>query len=237
MHHLNDALAQGFMNEYPETDIRVIGGGTEAGLISIAKGEADICAASRQLLPDEIKLIAEESRTIGVSYPIAKDAVYFIVNQANPIDNLTTIQIRSILKCKIYNWSELGGPDMEINLSARKGKSGTYDYVKKYLLNEYDYCTDMLIYDNMEDHFEQVQNDTAAFSFTGIKELENVKLLNVDGFSPNYENIKGNKYPVNRLLYYYTTDIPDQSTKEFLNWIITGNGRKILIKEGFIPLW
>jgi hypothetical protein len=45
---------------------------------------------------------------------IGLDALVFIVNEDNPVDSLTSQQIRDIYSGKIKNWSEVGGNDVAI---------------------------------------------------------------------------------------------------------------------------
>jgi len=51
--------------------------------------------------------VAKESEVKLI--PIAWDALAFIVNPSNPVDNLSSEQIKNIFSGKITNWSTVGG--------------------------------------------------------------------------------------------------------------------------------
>lgn len=46
--------------------------------------------------------------------PFATDALIFVVNQDNPVDNLTREQVQKIYTREITNWSEVGGDNQDI---------------------------------------------------------------------------------------------------------------------------
>ena len=56
---------------------------------------------------------------------ISTEALIFVVNENNPVDNLTTEQIRDIYSGKITNWSEVGGNDEAIDAFQRNQGSGS----------------------------------------------------------------------------------------------------------------
>ena len=62
----------------------------------------------------------EEITKLGFKiFPLAYDALVIIVNNANPITNLTMQQVRDIFAGKIKNWKEVGGQDRLIKLVTR----------------------------------------------------------------------------------------------------------------------
>ncbi|MFQ5644631.1 MAG: substrate-binding domain-containing protein [Thiogranum sp.] len=52
-------------------------------------------------------------------YPIALEPVLIVVNRANPVSDLSTDQVRGIMRGDIVNWSEVGGKDEPIVLVTR----------------------------------------------------------------------------------------------------------------------
>ena len=52
---------------------------------------------------------AEEQGVELALVPIGREAFVFIVNKNNPVDNLTSKQVRDIYSGKIKKWSEVGG--------------------------------------------------------------------------------------------------------------------------------
>ena len=68
--------------------------------------------------PDSVK---EELKAANVQLeqkPIGVDALVFIVNEDNPVTDLTQQQLRDIYAGKITNWKDVGGQDLDIVASS-----------------------------------------------------------------------------------------------------------------------
>ena len=63
---------------------------------------------------EEQKAYAEECDTTFVYTPVGTEAFVFFVHKDNPIDNLTTEQIKGIYSGEITNWKQVGGKNEEI---------------------------------------------------------------------------------------------------------------------------
>ncbi|MBQ1312146.1 MAG: substrate-binding domain-containing protein, partial [Blautia sp.] len=101
--------------------------------LQLAEGNRDILLAYEP---------AEETKQQLLSYPpldmqpIGKDALVFIVNKENPVESVTTDQIRAIFTGDIRNWKEVGGADMEIAAFRRPETSGSQTMLRKLLLGD-----------------------------------------------------------------------------------------------------
>ena len=60
--------------------------------------------------------------------PIATDALIFVVNARNPVNSLTTEQLRKIYSGEITNWKEVGGNDEDIIAFQRNADAGSYPW-------------------------------------------------------------------------------------------------------------
>ena len=106
-----EIAAEGFKEE-TGIDVLVSGLGSSAGIEAVSAGTADIASSSRGLNADE--------QDLGLTpIVIAHDGIAVIVNDDNPVDNLSTEQLRDIYAGKITNWKELGGTDAPITLYTR----------------------------------------------------------------------------------------------------------------------
>ncbi|MCL6495919.1 MAG: substrate-binding domain-containing protein, partial [Ignavibacterium sp.] len=93
MYELNEKLANEYMKENPEVSVYVKGGGTKLGINDLIKNKTDICASSRNLKPDEAKLLAEYYGSLALVYLIAKDGLSIYVNPNNFVNDLTLEQV------------------------------------------------------------------------------------------------------------------------------------------------
>lgn len=237
MYELMEILSAVYMKKNPELSIYVSGGGTEFGFHSLEQGTADICMASRNLNSEELKIIADKFKSVGVSHIIAKDAISIYINQENKIQNLKQDMIGKIFKCEYQNWNEIGGDKARIIGLRRKSTSGTYHYFQDHILNGEDFCEKIESVNTHEEMIDYVENDKYAIGFGGVGNHGNAKLLKIEGFEPTPDNIKNDKYPLTRYLKLITISEPRGRVREFINWILGPEGQKIIRNFGYVSLY
>ena len=114
------SLAEAFMEEHPEINVTYNPTGSGSGITAVSEGRCDIGLASRAL--------KDEEKAGGLTETIlALDGIAIIVNNANPVSDLSIDQIAKIYTGEITNWSEVGGNDGQIVLIGREAGSGTRD--------------------------------------------------------------------------------------------------------------
>lgn len=237
MYELMEILSAVYMKKNPELSIYVSGGGTEFGFHSLEKGTADICMASRNLNSEELRIIADKFKSVGVSHIIAKDAISIYINQDNKIQNLKQEMIGKIFKCEIQNWKDLGGDNAKIIALRRLSTSGTFHYFQDHILNGSDFCESINSVNSHEEMINYVENDKYAIGFGGVGNHGNAKLLKIEGFDPTPDNIKNDKYPLTRYLKLITISEPKGKVREFINWILGPEGQKIIRNFGYVSLY
>lgn len=94
-----DKLAAAYMEINTGVKINIEQPGSGAGIKAATEGVSDIGMSSRALKDSEKEKLADVT--------IAMDGVAVIVNKANPIENLTSEQIRSIYLGEVTEWSEV----------------------------------------------------------------------------------------------------------------------------------
>lgn len=97
---LMEKLAEAYKVINPDVSIEIQQTGSTAGMTSAMEGACDIGMASRELKDSESAVLTSEV--------IAKDGIAVIVNNENPIDELTSEQIQQIYLGTITTWDELG---------------------------------------------------------------------------------------------------------------------------------
>ncbi len=237
MLNLTSILAEVFMKENPGISIYVEGGGTASGVRAMIRGDAEICTASRTLGSTEVKLLADQYSSVGVSYLIAKDALSVYLNPENPVKDISIQNLKDIYLCKIKNWKELGGNDLSIMPLTRTPNSGTYLYFKEHILEGADYCTDTKIEITLNSIIETIGEFENAIGFGGIGYQSEVAVAKINGIEPTEENVRNDKYPITRYLHFYTLRSSTGAVKEFIDWVISPDGQKVIKEAGFIPLF
>lgn len=181
--------------------------------------------------------------------PIAKEAFVFFVNSANPVDNLTTQQIKDIYNGKTKNWQPLGGDDRRILAFQRPEGSGSQTLLKHIMgdtpimepLKE-EYIGDM---GGIGTQVANYNGEAGALGFSfkffltgmlGRKDAP-VKMLAIDGVYPTDENIRSGKYPFTTNLYAITLKSNTKPhLQSFLKWMQSPQGQEIAEKVGYVRI-
>jgi len=89
-----------------------------------------LAMAARRITPSEARALKAAGAGNMVSpsqeHVIAVDSVVVITHPDNPVRSITAEQLAAIYSGQIKTWSELGGPDLEINVINRDPSSGTH---------------------------------------------------------------------------------------------------------------
>ncbi len=237
MLRLTELLAEEYMKENTGASIYVEGGGTASGIKALGRGESDICTASRTLKSDEIKILANSFGSLGVSFLIAKDALSIYLNSANGVTNLSTEDLSKIFRCEVTNWKDLGGIDDPIMLISRSPNSGTYLYFKEHILDGKEYCENKTVLPTTEKVIAAVEENHNAIGYGGIGYQDGVALASVNGIAATAENVRNDKYPIVRYLYFYTPQSPKGAVKDFIDWVLSPDGQKVINRSGYVSLW
>jgi phosphate transport system substrate-binding protein len=237
MLELTENLAEAYMKKHPGISIYVDGGGTAEGVRALIRGDVDISTASRNLKPDEAKLLAEYYEALGMFFLIAKDALSIYLNPDNPVKNLTIEQLKGIYQGKITSWIELGGKDDPIIPVIRNPNSGTYLYFKQHILEGDDYCEDAVVQATTRSVIQFVEDHINAIGYGGMGFSSEVFHAKIEGIEPSEKNAQNDTYPIARYLHFFTTREPKGAVKYFIDWVLTLEGQKIIRESGFIPLW
>ena len=92
-----EKLAEAYEEMYPDVSIEIQATGSSAGMQAAMEGTADIGMASRELKDSEL---AELTAQV-----IAIDGIAIIVNNENPIGDLTIDEVKSIYTGEITHWN------------------------------------------------------------------------------------------------------------------------------------
>lgn len=237
MLHLVQQLAEEYRKERPGIFISVEGGGTGLGIKALIENEVDISNASRNLGPEEIKLIADKFGSVGVSTFIARDGIGIFVNKNNPLNDLSVSDLKKIYLGEIKNWNELGGMNQNILPVARNDVSGTAAHFRTRILDDLNFAKSVIIESRVEEILTLIEENENAIGFSGLGYKSNCKLISIDGIYPTEENIKNMNYPLNRYLHFFTINSPTGIIKDFIDWVLGPKGQKIIKEFGFVSLY
>ena len=221
--------------------VTVIGGGSGVGIAALIEGTTDIATASRKMKFDEKAKCQEAGKSI-VEKIIAYDALAIIVNPSNPVSKLTRAQLEGIFTGKITNWKQVGGADLKITPYSRETSSGTYDFIKEYVLLNKNYMSSILSMPATGAIVQSVSQSKGAIGYVGLAYLnKNVKALHVsfDGknfVAPSMKTAMDKTYPIVRPLFFYYDKHSEKNYLALVNFVLSAEGQRIVDQVGYVPL-
>lgn len=223
-----EMLAEEYMRRHPAEKIFVQGGGSSAGIQAVRTEASQMGMSSRNLAPEERDLLA---------IPIAYDAIAIIVHRQNPITNLTLEQIQRVFSRQIKNWQELGWASRPITLVTREEGSGTREAFQHLIMGEKEISLAALVQDSNGAIRQVVGDDPQAIGYISLGLInEKVKALKIEGVEPNAENIRNQRYKIVRPFLLVLKKEPAGAIKNFIDFVLSPEGQKLLAQEGLMPV-
>lgn len=202
---------------------------TRGAYKAVVDGTADIvfCAAPS----DEQLEYAKQNGAELELVPIGYEAFVFIVNKDNPVNSLTTQQVRGIYSGEYTNWSQLGGDDSLIDAVQRNEGSGSQTAMLKFM-------GDTKMHRSL---LGALSGRAIGYSFRyyveGLNGNGDVKILSLDGVYPDEQSIQNGTYPISSNFYaVYNKNNNNENIKAFIDLILSDEGQEIVKRSGYIPL-
>ena len=178
---------------------------------------------------------------------IGRDALVFLVNEDNPVQSLTSAQLRDIYAGKITNWKELGGDDQEIMAFQRQELSGSQTLMKKLLMKGVEMAAprDGMVSLEMRGLVDAIGSFDASANAIGYSvyyyahnmyDLPGVRLLAVDGVIPSNETIQSGAYPYINEFFCVLPRFPAPNAKLIADWLVSAEGQAFIRENGYVPV-
>ena len=246
---LSSILAMGFL-------LTGCGGGSRANIIKISGSSSvgPLVEAEAEVFKKEMPDITVEVNQLGISSrdlkekelesgikekPIAYDGMSVIINNENPVQNLTMEQIRDIYTGKITNWKEVGGEDTPIVLVSREDGSGTRDAFQEIVgFNSEEISPQAQISDGSGSIKTMVAGNKNAIGYISFSYVDDsVHAVSIDGVKPTAENVQNKKYKLSRpFLLVYKEENLNENSKKFIDFIMSKEGQEIVEEDGLISV-
>lgn len=238
MEKVTDALAESFMDRYPDITVTAQFAGSSAGVEAVLNGSADIGIVSRNLSDEEIHR--------GVTgYVMALDGIAVCVDSDNPVAGMTGRQLADVFTGKIRNWAELGGGDMPVVLIGREAGSGTREAFEE-LLGISGQCTYANEMDSTGAVMARITSTPGAIGYVSFDAVSaaarlegrnSVHCISLDGSEPVAENVRSGDYPLKRPFLMVTQgELSEQSelVRLWFCYVYSEEGRSIAQKAGLV---
>ena len=218
--------------------------GTHGSYMNLIEGNADIIIVARP--PSEDELLAAEQAELRLEFkPIALDAFVFVVNETNPVNDITLDNIQNIYTGEITRWLKLGGSLGEIHTYQRNRNSGSQELMESLVMHgEPMIESPDMILESMMGPINAISDDPLGIGYSVyfyaafIFPHERVKMIAVDGVPPAFENIADRSYPLTTEVYAVIRgDAPQESVERLLlDWLQTAEGQAAIAQSGYVPI-
>ena len=230
MEKLANAVAESFMEKYPNVTVTAEFTGSSAGIESVLAGSVDIGNSSRNL--------KDEEKAKGVAENIvAIDGIAMITDKNNKVTNVTKQQLTDIYTGKITNWKDLGGSDEAIVVIGREAASGTRGAFEE-LLEVKNKCAYAQELDSTGAVLAKVAATPGAIGYVSLDVVDKtVAALKLDGVDATEDNIKAGKYTLSRPFVMATKgSVSSQSelVQTWFNFVKSDAGKKVIKGVGLI---
>ena len=214
---------------------------------NVANGNADILLVYEAA--EDTKAYLETVGTELEVTPVGRDALVFINNEQNPVDNLTQAQLIDIYTGKVTNWNEVGGEDLDIIPYQRVATSGSQSLFMKLLMKDVVPMDAPMELRPAEmgmliDELARYNNEGNALGYSVfyyasyMYQQPGLRMIAVDGVQPSDDTIADGSYPLlNEYYVVIRADEPEDSPARLLrDWILSDEGRAAIIEAGYIPM-
>lgn len=225
------ALGESFMANNEGVNFTYNPTGSGSGITAVSEGRCDIGLSSRAL--------KDEEKANGlVETVLAYDGIAIIVNNDNPVTNISLEDLTKVYTGEITNWKDLGGNDGEIVLIGREAGSGTRDGFET-ITNTKDLCKYRQELTSTGDVITTVSTNPDAIGYASLASIkDSVKALTVDGVSPTEATIKDSSYPIQRPFVLVTKDgvTLSKTAQSFYDFATSADVSEIITAAGCVPV-
>ncbi len=236
-------MAEGFQRKHPKVAIELLPGiGSTGGIRAVKEGRIDIGLSSRPLTPEE--------RSTGIiEEPYGRTAFIFAVQESNPINGVTLTEIEDIYAGKRKTWPD----ETPIRLILRPLRDSYSVYLAginprlKSASEKAHAIPGVIVGTTDQEAAEKIEKTpgsfgTASACLVAIEKIR-IKALSVDGVAPALSNISdgvrisAGKYPYTMTMsLVYKRDTEKGAVKDFIRFVFSKDGGKILSESGHLPL-
>lgn len=233
-----EVLAETYQ-EKTNISVSVQGTGSSAGIRAVTNDISMLGMSSRYLRENELSALIEQ--TI-----IAKDGIAIVINENNPVNNLTLAEVNKIYRNQISNWKEVGGDDKDIVVVTREASSGTRAAFERIVglkksvngIRVTNISPTAMVGNGNGMIKTLVSNNEHAISFISLGSVDDssLKVLKINGIESSDENIVSGEYQIVRpFIFVYKKDLPKEA-HAFMHYVLSDEGQKIVEEQGYISI-
>ena len=215
---------------------------TVVGFERLIEGNVDLFFGARPSA-DQLAYAAEQGGELEIT-PIGREAFVFFVEEDEPVDGLTQDQLRAIYHGDVTDWSQVGGRAGKIAAFQRPAGSGSQTMMEYFMgevsLKEPQTYETVGSMEGVIRHVAQYANQRGALGYSfryfiqGLSQEKGVKLLAVDGVTPDLAHIEDGSYPLTVPLCLVTRkDDPNPNVGKMIDFFLSLDGQTLVRETGY----
>lgn len=241
---VNEWRVQGRYPLGAEIEARIDAHGSATGFAALARGTADLAAASRPIHPvEEAELYGQANPALtGAEHVIGIDGLAVIVHPNNPLRSLDAAQLADVFAGTLTQWEQLGVALGPIHLYARDNRSGTWETFRDLVLSPrgLNLSATAARLESSEDLSAAVSHDPQAIGFIGLPYVRQSRALAVgDGeaqpLHPSTDTVATEDYLLSRRLYLYApAGGASPWASALARFAQSDAGQRLVAEQGFV---
>ena len=229
--------------------------GSGKGIEMLIEGQLSFSQSSRSVKDDEFKRAKNRGFNLK-QVPVAIDGIALYVKEDFQVTELTLSQVKDIFTGKITNWSELGGPNVDIKPFSRDpNDGGTPDFFQEKILQQESFGSSVKPYiRDTTTSIRQVVTTPGGIGYATASEVcdqNMIKTLSLakdgsqvyvspcEGDRVNLEDFANNAYPLARRLFVVIKEDGNkdhQAGVAYANMLLSNEGQQLVKESGLVPL-
>ena len=233
--------AEAFKTTHPDVAFEIAAEGSTTGIAAITDGTAQIGMSSRRAKPVEISAALAKGVTMKPTI-VAYDGMAVIVNESNPVTELTLRQVEQIFTGDVTDWTAVGGNPGKFSIYTRNTSSGTYSDWKELAMKKRDYASSSQKMAGNEQIAAEVAKNPNGIGYVGLAytHAPGIRVVGIVGKDkiavlPSNQTVQAKTYPYARPTFFYTNGEPSGLTAEFVDFMLGAEGQALVQKVGFVP--
>ncbi len=231
---------------YTELTDRIAHHGTGRAYENLIAGRAELIFVDRKPTRSELA----DARRAGLeleAYPVARDALVFMVHRHNPVAGLSLRDVRKVYAGKVANWQDLGGWDGPVRTYVHADGTGAQGVMERLVLPAWQITKGAKVLRSepgKKGPYHQLGQDVHGIGFgfhfaqQQMRKQWELKCLQIGGVKATDETIQTGEYPLTTYVYMVTPKglSADAPAGRVRNWVMSFWGQQAVGKVGFVPI-
>jgi phosphate transport system substrate-binding protein len=161
--------------------------------------------------------------------PLGQDGIAVIVHPDNPVERLTTGQLRDIFQGWTTNWGAVGGADEPITVISREDGSGTRAEFESLIMGERETTSSAQVAPSSAAVVVSVARTPGSIGYVSMSYVsDSVRALTIDGVLPTHATIANSTYPLRSIVYIVGAAEPQGDLRAFIAWMQSVDGQTVI---------